>query len=226
MTDISKIFRAYKTLQTMFVDRGYKVSDENLNLSLDDFKKKKLGIDELGGNGYQGAGTGKLDSKYELIAPKEGEDADIIEKQDICVFWVLKDYGPDADSKVSADNVKQVIINTLSTGCNRALMIVRDVTAQCKKEIEIDPAIKVELFFLDDLQVNITEHNLVPKHEVLNEEQKYELLKKYRIKDHQLPKIQSSDPIAKYLGVNRGTVLKITRSSETAGKYVTYRHVI
>ena len=224
MTDISKIFRAYKTLQTMFVDRGYKVSDENLNLTLDAFKKTKLGIDESGG--YQGAGTGKLDSKYELNTPKEGEDADIIEKQDICVFWVLKDYGPDADSKVSADNVKQVIINTLSTGCNRALMIVRDVTAQCKKEIEIDPAIKVELFFLDDLQVNITEHNLVPKHEVLNEEQKYELLKKYRIKDHQLPKIQSSDPIAKYLGVNRGTVLKITRSSETAGKYVTYRHVI
>jgi len=98
---------------------------------------------------------------------------------------MLKDLpGRDTDKKVSADNVKQVMNYALRCGANRALMIVREVTAQCKKEIEIDPAITVELFFIDDIQVNITEHNLVPKHEVLNDEEKYELLKKYRIKDH------------------------------------------
>ena len=174
--------------------------------------------------GYQDAVV--LNQIYKKPVP-EGTDEDIIEKQDICVFWILKDLpGKDTDKKVSADTVKQVMSQTMTSGSNRALMIVREVTAQCKKEIEVDPAIAVELFFIDDLQVNITEHNLVPKHEVLNDEEKHELLKKYRIKDHQLPKIQNSDPISKYLGVTRGTVLKITRSSETAGKYVTYRLVI
>ena len=47
----------------------------------------------------------------------------------------------------------------------------------------------LETFQLDDLQVNITHHSLVPAHSVLTEEEKLELLKKYRIQDHQLPKI-------------------------------------
>lgn len=83
--------------------------------------------------------------------------------------------------------------------------------------------VPIEIIQLSDLQVNITHHKMVPKHSVLSDEDTKELLDKYRIKKHQLPKIQMSDPVAKYFGVSRGQVMKIIRSSETAGRYVTYR---
>ena len=67
---------------------------------------------------------------------------------------------------------------------------------------------------------------MVPKHSVLNEDDRNELLKKYKIQEHQLPKILSSDPVAKYFGVSKKDIMKIVRPSETAGRYITYRVVV
>ncbi|CAD8091010.1 unnamed protein product [Paramecium primaurelia] len=83
-----------------------------------------------------------------------------------------------------------------------------------------------ELFGEDDLVYDVTKHELVPQHIILNDNEKELLLKKYGLVDNQLPRILQSDPIARFLGLHHGDVVKIIRKSETAGLYVTYRIAI
>ncbi len=76
------------------------------------------------------------------------------------------------------------------------------------------------------MKVSLQDHVLVPKHEILKEEEVEELLKLLRVSKEQLPKIKASDPIVKEIGAKPGDVVKITRKSLTAGVSIFYRLVV
>lgn len=76
------------------------------------------------------------------------------------------------------------------------------------------------------MEFDVTKHELVPKHEILSEEEKAKLLKKYGITIKELPRILASDPAIKSLNPKVGDVVKITRKSKTAGESVYYRVVV
>lgn len=109
----------------------------------------------------------------------------------------------------------------------KAILVVQEgITPFAKQALnEMAPRFKIEHFRENELLVDITEHILVPEHRVLSSDEKIALLKRYKLKDSQLPRIQNGDPIARYYGLTRGQVVKIIRPSETAGRYVTYRVV-
>jgi DNA-directed RNA polymerase subunit H len=73
---------------------------------------------------------------------------------------------------------------------------------------------------------NLFEHAMVPKHEILSDKEKEELLQKFKVHPYQLPYIRFSDPGVKAIGARPGEVVKITRNSPTAGKYYAYRFVV
>lgn len=66
----------------------------------------------------------------------------------------------------------------------------------------------------------------MPEHAILLEEEKNELLKKFNIMPHQLPKIFSNDAVVKAIGAKPGDILKINRKSSTAGETLYYRLVM
>ncbi|XP_028766764.1 DNA-directed RNA polymerase V subunit 5A [Neltuma alba] len=105
------------------------------------------------------------------------------------------------------------------------ILIVQDqITNQALKALEVFK-FKVEVFQITDLLVNITKHVLKPKHEVLTNQQKQELLKKYNIEEKQLPRMLQKDAIARYYGLERGQVVKVTYSGDISQMHVTYRCV-
>lgn len=84
----------------------------------------------------------------------------------------------------------------------------------------------VQVFEVRDLMFNISKHQLVPKHEIVPVDEVQAILDKFNAKKTQLPNILHTDKMARYLNVRPGQLVKITRSSPTAGEYVIYRYCI
>ena len=129
------------------------------------------------------------------------------------------------EPSVSVSLMKQ-FVHTLDDQKFGAGMLIysTSLTSQASKIIQtIAGQFRIEAFVESELLVNITHHELVPRHIVMTAEEKKELLARYRLKETQLPRIQLADPVARYYGLRRGQVVKIIRKSETAGRYASYR---
>jgi len=75
-------------------------------------------------------------------------------------------------------------------------------------------------------EVNILEHELVPQHILLSEEEKEKLLQELNVRISDLPKIKINDPAIRHLNPKPGDIVKIIRKSPTAGEAVYYRVVV
>lgn len=75
-------------------------------------------------------------------------------------------------------------------------------------------------------RLDVLKHGLVPKHEILSEEELEALLEEFNITKGQLPAILTKDPVIKKIKAKVGDVVKITRNSKTAGGSVVYRVVV
>jgi DNA-directed RNA polymerase subunit H len=72
----------------------------------------------------------------------------------------------------------------------------------------------------------ITQHNLVPFHEVIPKDKVEEVLSKYSVQIDKLPAIASDDPVVKEMKAERGDLIKITRGSLVAGQSIYFRIVV
>lgn len=85
---------------------------------------------------------------------------------------------------------------------------------------------KIELLPKTFPAFDIFQHKLVPKQEILTEEEKTELLTKFKVQPYQLPQISSVDPTVKAIGARPGDVLRVIRRSPTAGEHIAFRYVV
>ncbi|KAL7417262.1 DNA-directed RNA polymerase RPB5 subunit [Mrakia frigida] len=202
--EIARLFRVNKTIHELVDDRGFQVSEEEKEMSFDNFKK--------------------------TFAPNGSVDRNSLN------FWTNSRTDPEDSIFVFYSDEKKVGVKTMrkfigildDKKIRRGIIIYADAMSPPARKVitQLGQDYTLEEYPEADLLVNITKHNLVPRHEVLPKEEKAALLLRYRLRETQLPRILISDPVARYYGLVRGQVVKITRPSETAGRYCTFRIVL
>lgn len=140
------------------------------------------------------------------------------------------DCGPiwvefNSDISVGIKQAKAFVFRVKEANMASGLLVcLNPPSSACMKAFAgVERELNIEIFLEEQLLVNITKHELVPKHILLSKEEKKRLLQRYRLKESQLPRIQKDDPVARYLGLKKGNVVKIVRKSETSGRYASYR---
>ena len=73
--------------------------------------------------------------------------------------------------------------------------------------------------------VDVSKHELVPDHNVLDEAELEDVMKEYNIRKTELPKIKRSDPALPDEAAV-GDVIEIIRDSRTTDRAVVYRLVV
>lgn len=136
----------------------------------------------------------------------------------------FKDFWSNIRTK-SVDEIKE------EYGKLKIILILNDypssITYQALQKKELQLAAEegfIQIFLMQELMYNPTKHELVPKHEKMNNEDVKVLMENLKLKAKtQLPFIQKTDVIARWLGIQSGDVVKITRYSPTSGKSYYYR---
>lgn len=193
-------YQVRKTTIEMLEDRNFKVSDEDKGLPYQDFASR---LDE---------------NQIDIIANHKSSD--------VKVAYVSYILDSKTFSKKDLLTKKAFIDENFPTKEMTVIIIVQEKpTPQIAKELQNDEFKSYEIFLTKNLMFNITHHEIVPRHIILTEEESKKVLDDYQSTKSQLPKLLSTDPVAKYYGMKSGDICRIIRHSPMTGESIYYRMV-
>jgi len=129
-------------------------------------------------------------------------------------------------SKSDLKSIMQKIISEYQDEDINIILLLREKeNSAVTKELQKPSFKNVEIFLKNNMIFNITHHELVPKHIILSSDEEKEVLERYNTTKGKLPKISSTDPVAKYYGMKTNQICKIIRKSPEVGSYIYYRLV-
>ncbi len=220
---LSRLWRIVRTTKQMCLDRGYELTEEECNISLNDFANAvcdENGAPQRTKMAFTARPSTEMLARYTPLR-RPGQEEDPAPQ----IGTIHVEFNPSAS--VGIKDLKAFAQLLSDKQFYTGIFIVQ--SAPTSSALKIIPSLLptiMEIFKEEDLLVNISRNELVPKHILLSPEEKKGLLERYRLKETQLPRIRVDDPMARFLGLRRGQVVKIIRKSETAGRYASYRWAI
>jgi len=193
---ISTVFKSRQNLLKLLSQQGYDIKDyEEFSVNETHIMYNNKQLDMMLTSQKEGE-TKKVYVKYHLAKTLRREN--------------INDYIDDLY------NLEQVLTK------NDTLVIVikqepHDTLLNILNQIWQQDGIFIIIYNLDRLQFNILEHEYVPKHIILNDDEINEMKKRYNITNNtELPEISRYDPVAQAIGMRPGQICKIIRPSKTA----------
>ena len=133
--------------------------------------------------------------------------------------WILKE-----EKVVGVAIVRELVKEMEETESQRGMLVGgARFTPAAKKFAKVS---RVELVQGNYASFDLFDHELVPPHVIAEDNEIHLVLDHYGINKTHLPRIQSRDPAARVLGARPGQVIRVERSSPTAGVTYYYRLVI
>lgn len=135
----------------------------------------------------------------------------------------------DIDAETDTENLEIIVMmtNQISEKCHQVafkeyMKLKEDLNENGEK---VKRKLRVSFFNIESIVINPLTHVLVPKHEIVPEDQHKELMDSlYVTSKTKFPEIKFHlDPIARCIGAVPGDIVKITRPSASSGVSIMYR---
>ena len=176
----------------------------------------------------------KMLTERKLLASgkfKENYNKLLKQKNDERIFKIKSDFSEEEvhimiiNGKISSIKKIQGIDAFLVTANkNKKIFIGNGISQKAFKQfIDLDNS---EVFFEYELLMNIIDHELQPKFELLSNDEKDTKLREYDLILSNIPRMLKTDVIARYYNAKAGDIFRIIRPSAYSGLGFCYRHVV
>ena len=146
-------------------------------------------------------------------------------------FGVHINAGDRAVFHPSGPSIKKQAVFAAADSAARIVLVTRvklsSATLKSLNADAINRGIEVQPFTLEELQFNVSRHDLQPKFALLTAAAEEDVLRNLGLTNRALlPAILASDPMARYLGLRKGQIVRVDRTNQTSGASVNYRSCV
>lgn len=204
-----------KTQQSLLISEIYK-SRRNI---LDIMEKQNYNVSEYSNFSINEVNSMFNNDQMDMILENENEKK----------IYIRYNLGSKINESIILNFVEDLIYLSETLKKTDTLFIItkeelNDPLCNVLKQIWEKEKVHIVIESIARLQFNILNHNLVPNHRIMNNDEVTAMMEKYNILSlEQLPEIYRFDPVAKLIGIKPKEVCEIKRPSKSAIESYYYR---